>query len=42
MLDAFIELMDGLFWEGYAEQLSKDNPKAFKIELNEFYNNYSY
>ena len=41
-IELFIEIMDGLFWEGYAEQLSKENPKAFKSELNQFLNNYAH
>ena len=41
MYDLFIELTDQLFYEGYAEQLAHDDPKAFEFEYNEFLNNYS-
>lgn len=40
MIELFIEVTDQLFWEGYAEQLSKENPERFTIELNDFLNNY--
>lgn len=38
MLDAFIDLMDGLFWDGYTLQLSKDDPELFNYEYKEFLN----
>ena len=38
MLDAFIDLMDGIFWEGYTQQLAKDNPALFNYEYQEFLN----
>lgn len=41
MLEIFIELTNQIFWEGYAEQLAKDNPAAFQIELAEFMNLYN-
>jgi len=41
MYELFIELLDQLFWPGYAEQLAIDNPEAFQIELAEFMNTYS-
>ncbi|WP_262892789.1 hypothetical protein [Mucilaginibacter pankratovii] len=41
MYELFIELTDQLFYEGYAEQLAKENPQAFRFEFNEFLNNYS-
>jgi len=41
MLELFIELTNQIFWEGYAEQLAKDNPVAFKTELTEFVNCYN-
>jgi len=37
----FVEVTDSLFWEGYTEQLSKENPERFKFELNEFSSNYN-
>jgi hypothetical protein len=36
MIDAFIGLLDGLYWEGYTEQLAKDDPASFNHEYNEF------
>lgn len=41
MYELFIELLDQLFWPGYAEQLAIDNPAAFQMELAEFINNYN-
>ena len=40
MINLFIELTNQIFWEGYAEQLAKDNPAAFSMELAEFTNCY--
>lgn len=28
--------MDGIYWDGYAQQLAKDNPELFNYEYNEF------
>jgi hypothetical protein len=42
MYDLFIELTDQLFWEGYAEQLAKENPGVFQSEFNDFLNTYSH
>jgi hypothetical protein len=39
MIDVFIEILDGLFWEGYAQQLANENPKAFNHEYTEFLSN---
>lgn len=41
MIDLFIELTDQLFWEGYAEQLAKENPALFQSEFKDFLNNYN-
>jgi hypothetical protein len=41
ILEIFIELTNQIFWEGYAEQLAKDNPAAFQMELAEFMNLYN-
>jgi len=41
MLQLFIEFTDQLFWEGYAEQLAKDNPALFQLELADFRNCYT-
>lgn len=41
MYELFIELTNQLFWEGYAEQLARENPKGFRMEYNDFLNTYS-
>ena len=40
MYELFIEFMNQLFWEGYAESLAQDNPALFQYEFNEFLNDY--
>jgi hypothetical protein len=40
IIEIFIELTNQIFWEGYAEQLAKDNPAVFQMELAEFMNCY--
>jgi len=40
MYEQFIELTDQLFWEGYAEQMAKEDPEKFRLELNDFLNTY--
>jgi hypothetical protein len=41
MLEIFIEITNQLFWEGYAEQLAKENPAGFQLELAQFINDYN-
>jgi len=41
MLELFIELTDHVFWDGYTQQLSTENPAAFKFRFNEFINSYN-
>lgn len=41
MIDLFHEFLDGLFWDGYAEQLAADNPERYTFELNQFLDNYN-
>ena len=41
MYELFIELTDGLFWEGYAQELAETDPKRFTLEFNESLNTYS-
>lgn len=36
MIELFIELTDQLFWEGYVEQLAKENPALFQSEFKDF------
>jgi hypothetical protein len=40
MYEQFIEFTDQIFWEGYAEQLAKEDPARFQQELTEFLNTY--
>jgi hypothetical protein len=41
MLEIFIELIDQIFWDGYAQQLATENPAVFQLEFNEFLNTYN-
>lgn len=41
MYELFIELINQIFWEGYAEQLAIENPAMFQTEFNDFLNNYN-
>ncbi len=41
MLELFIELTNQIFWDGYAQQLAKENPAVFNMELAEFMNLYN-
>jgi hypothetical protein len=40
MYEAFIELTNQIYWDGYAEQLAKENPAQFQSELKDFMNTY--
>lgn len=40
-IELFIELTNTIFWDGYAEQLSKENPALFKYQYEEFCNAYA-
>jgi hypothetical protein len=42
MIEEFIEIINQLYWDGYAEQLVKDDPEAFTNQYNEFLNNYNF
>ena len=41
MIEVFIEVTNQIFWEGYAEQLAKENPQVFNMEFDDFLNTYS-
>jgi hypothetical protein len=41
ILEIFIELTNQIFWDGYAEQLAKNDPAAFQTALAEFINYYN-
>ena len=40
MYQLFIELTNQIYWEGYAEQLAKENLAGFQLERAKFTNNY--
>lgn len=40
--DEFVEFLDNLFYEGYAERLATDSPQDFTDQLNQYLNNYNY
>ena len=40
MVELFHELMDALFWEGYACQLAEEDPERYTFELNQFLDTY--
>lgn len=41
MFDAFINHLDSIFWDGYAEQLANDNPELYNFEYDQFFNYYA-
>jgi hypothetical protein len=38
--EVFIEFLNDIYWEGYAEQLARENPTALQAEHAAFFNNY--
>ena len=38
----FINYMDGIFFDGYAQTLASEHPQQFTNQFNEFINQYSY
>lgn len=40
MIEVFVEMIDALYFEGYAEELYQNNPEKFHFELEEFLINY--
>ncbi len=40
MLDAFIEYLNGIYYDGYAEDFQENNPDAFYRQFAEFTNAY--
>lgn len=40
MEEVFIEQLDQIYWQGYAEQFREDNPDAYWQQLSEFKNSY--
>lgn len=41
MLDAFIEYLDQIYYQGYGEQFQEDNPDCFYQQFAQFINLYS-
>jgi hypothetical protein len=41
MIELFIEYMDSIYYQGYAQQLASENPQSFNFELTEFLNLYN-
>jgi len=41
MLELFIEMTNQVFWEGYAQQLSIENPAVFKFRFKQFLDSYN-
>jgi hypothetical protein len=39
-LNDFVSFLDSNFYEGYAQQLAKENPCEFTLQLNEYIENY--
>ena len=42
IVDAFIEMLDSLFYNGYAMKLAEESPELYQFELNNFLDNYSF
>ncbi|MEH6308716.1 MULTISPECIES: hypothetical protein [Olivibacter] len=36
METAFLEYLDGLYWEGYGEVFREENPREFQVQLTAF------
>jgi hypothetical protein len=39
LTEIFYDLLNQIYWDGYAEDLAGSNPEKFNFELNEFLNN---
>lgn len=42
IMSVFIEHLDGLYFEGYTQQLAFTNPEAYKTEFFNFKKNYRF
>ncbi len=42
IVDAFIDMLDSLFYQGYAMKLAEESPELYQFELNNFLDNYSF
>ncbi|MBL4709501.1 MAG: hypothetical protein JKY48_13785 [Flavobacteriales bacterium] len=40
--EAFIEFLDSLFYQGYAERIAAENPQLYLFEYEFFLENYSF
>jgi hypothetical protein len=41
LYDAFVEFLDGLYFEGYTEQLKNEFPELFAFEWKQFQESFS-
>lgn len=41
LIDLFIEFTNQIFWEGYASEISSQEPERFNYEFQEFKNTYN-
>jgi len=41
LVEVFIELLDGIFYSGYARNLAEQNPELYNYEFSQFLLNYS-
>ena len=40
--EIFVEHLESLYWEGFAQQLAAENPEAYTFEYQQFCNNYKF
>lgn len=40
LIEVFVDLIDAIYYPGYAEKLAVDDPQKFNFEFNEFLNQY--
>ena len=42
IIDAFIDMLDSLFYSGYAEELASKSPELYQFERDAFLSSYSF
>lgn len=42
MYDAFIDFLNSIYWEGYAEELHESAPSVFEFEYSQFLKAYEF
>ena len=42
IIDVFTDMLDSLFYNGYAIKLAEESPELYQFELNSFLDNYSF